>query len=274
MMLGEVIDLVSGMAMGEQGEVQFPFYIICGVERLSNEALPVQAMPLLHPKEVPLCLTGTVSKICWRFCTGTLQRKLTRSHSIAGALSMANCQWDSKSTVWATGVGSLPWWKVLAELKKFSMSTTIPGLRDDPKIVGRDDTKVVGDSVAKAVPFFGNSSPKEAQDCRSELGEGFIASIIGDMFVHYAPASFDRIKMRTIGRDEVQPDPASRLPQPLTHQNRVVVGGVVKKDVDPFLDNATYHHAILVREWLGQPGRRIRLHFIPSYCPHLDPIER
>src|SRR5258707_8645906 len=111
----------------------------------------------------------------------------------------------------------------------------IPGLRDDPKIVGRDDTKVVGDSVAKAVPFFGNSSPEEAQDCRSELGEGFIASIIGDMFVHYAPASFDRIKMRTIGRDEVQPDPASRLPQPLTHQNRVVVGGVVKKDVDPFL---------------------------------------
>src|ERR1700756_5041790 len=111
----------------------------------------------------------------------------------------------------------------------------IPGLRDDPKIVGRDDTKVVGDSVAKAVPFFGNSSPKEAQDCRSELREGFIASVIGDMFVHYAPASFDRIKMRTIGRDEVQPDPASRLPQPLTHQNRVVVGGVVKKDVDPFL---------------------------------------
>jgi transposase len=40
------------------------------------------------------------------------------------------------------------------------------------------------------------------------------------------------------------------------------------------LDNATYHHAILVREWLGQPGRRIRLYFIPSYCPHLDPIER
>jgi transposase len=37
---------------------------------------------------------------------------------------------------------------------------------------------------------------------------------------------------------------------------------------------AAYHHAILVREWLGQPGRRIRLHFIPSYCPHLDPIER
>ena len=47
-----------------------------------------------------------------------------------------------------------------------------------------------------------------------------------------------------------------------------------KKWIHVFLDNATYHHAILVREWLGQPGRRIRLHFIPSYCPHLDPIER
>jgi len=41
-----------------------------------------------------------------------------------------------------------------------------------------------------------------------------------------------------------------------------------------FLDNARYHHAKLVREWLAQPGRRITLHFIPPYCPHLNPIER
>ena len=25
---------------------------------------------------------------------------------------------------------------------------------------------------------------------------------------------------------------------------------------------------------MGQPGCRIKLHFIPSYCPHLDAIER
>jgi hypothetical protein len=61
-------------------------------------------------KEVPLCLTGTVSKICWRFYTGALRRRLTRSHSIVGALSMAIYQWDSKSTVWAAGVSSLLWW--------------------------------------------------------------------------------------------------------------------------------------------------------------------
>jgi len=41
-----------------------------------------------------------------------------------------------------------------------------------------------------------------------------------------------------------------------------------------FLDNARYHHAGLVQEWLAQPGRRIKLHFIPAYCPHLNPIER
>ena len=41
-----------------------------------------------------------------------------------------------------------------------------------------------------------------------------------------------------------------------------------------FLDNARYHHAKLVQDWLAQPGRRIQLHFIPAYCPHLNPIER
>jgi len=41
-----------------------------------------------------------------------------------------------------------------------------------------------------------------------------------------------------------------------------------------FLDNARYHHAGLVQDWLVQPGRRIKLHFIPPYCPHLNPIER
>ncbi|MGC8534405.1 MAG: IS630 family transposase, partial [Rhizomicrobium sp.] len=41
-----------------------------------------------------------------------------------------------------------------------------------------------------------------------------------------------------------------------------------------FLDNARYHHAKMVQEWLAQPGRRIKLHFVPAYCPHLNPIER
>ena len=41
-----------------------------------------------------------------------------------------------------------------------------------------------------------------------------------------------------------------------------------------FLDNARYHHAKLVSEWLSRPGCRIKLHFLPAYCPHLNQIER
>ena len=35
-----------------------------------------------------------------------------------------------------------------------------------------------------------------------------------------------------------------------------------------------HHHAKLVQAWLARPGCRIRLHFVPAYCPHLNPIER
>jgi hypothetical protein len=31
-----------------------------------------------------------------------------------------------------------------------------------------------------------------------------------------------------------------------------------------YLDNARYHHAKLVQAWLAQPGRRIKLHFVPA----------
>jgi transposase len=41
-----------------------------------------------------------------------------------------------------------------------------------------------------------------------------------------------------------------------------------------FLDNARYHKAVIVREWLARPGCRIVPHFVPPYCPHLNPIER
>jgi len=47
-----------------------------------------------------------------------------------------------------------------------------------------------------------------------------------------------------------------------------------KRLIHLFVDNARYHHAKLVQAWVARPGSRIRLHFIPAYCPHLDPIER
>ena len=47
-----------------------------------------------------------------------------------------------------------------------------------------------------------------------------------------------------------------------------------KRLIHVFLDNARYHHAVIVQAWLARPGCRIKLHYVPSYCPHLDPIER
>jgi transposase len=44
--------------------------------------------------------------------------------------------------------------------------------------------------------------------------------------------------------------------------------------VHVFLDNARYHHAKLVQAWLVRPECRIKLHFVPAYCPHLNSIER
>ena len=41
-----------------------------------------------------------------------------------------------------------------------------------------------------------------------------------------------------------------------------------------FLDNARYHHAKPVQAWLARPECRIKLHFVPAYCPHLNSIER
>ncbi|MCB1969678.1 MAG: IS630 family transposase [Geminicoccaceae bacterium] len=47
-----------------------------------------------------------------------------------------------------------------------------------------------------------------------------------------------------------------------------------KRRIHVFLDNARYHHANLLKDWLSRPDCRIRLHFLPPYAPHLNLIER
>jgi transposase len=39
------------------------------------------------------------------------------------------------------------------------------------------------------------------------------------------------------------------------------------------LDNARYHHAILLQEWLSENSGRIQLHFLPAYSPKLNAQE-
>lgn len=42
-----------------------------------------------------------------------------------------------------------------------------------------------------------------------------------------------------------------------------------------FLDNGMAHRAKKVQEWLKTTrGKQVKLHFLPPYCPHLNPIER
>jgi transposase len=40
-----------------------------------------------------------------------------------------------------------------------------------------------------------------------------------------------------------------------------------KRWIYVIVDNASYHHAVLVREWLERPGCRIKLIFLPDYAP-------
>jgi transposase len=47
-----------------------------------------------------------------------------------------------------------------------------------------------------------------------------------------------------------------------------------KARIHVFVDNARYHRAKKLKPWLNRPDRRVKLHFLPSYCPHLNPIER
>ena len=44
--------------------------------------------------------------------------------------------------------------------------------------------------------------------------------------------------------------------------------------IHAFVDRASYHRADIVKKWLAKAGRKIVLHLLPPYCPHLNPIER
>lgn len=47
-----------------------------------------------------------------------------------------------------------------------------------------------------------------------------------------------------------------------------------KRLIHVVLDNFSIHHSRLTREWLAEHGQRLRLHFLPPYCPEGNKIER
>ena len=84
----------------------------------------------------------------------------------------------------------------------------------------------------------------------------------------HGAADLETGQTRTIEVATVDAFPAIRL------LNSVEANYPARTLIHVFLDNARYHHAKAVRAWLAGPGRRIKLHFIPAHCPHLNPIER
>lgn len=55
---------------------------------------------------------------------------------------------------------------------------------------------------------------------------------------------------------------------------KIETANPAKRVIHLFVDNAKYHHAKVLQPWLEAPERRVKLHFLPSYAPHLNPIER
>jgi hypothetical protein len=67
----------------------------------------------------------TSAKSPWRAYLD-LDFRVTEKRRSNKVLDTLKKEYRRTSTVWATGVSSLLWWKVLEERKKFSMSTTLP----------------------------------------------------------------------------------------------------------------------------------------------------
>lgn len=55
---------------------------------------------------------------------------------------------------------------------------------------------------------------------------------------------------------------------------RIEAGNKDKKIIHVIWDNAAYHKAEKLREWLSRTDCRIHLIRLPNYAPHLNPIER
>lgn len=60
----------------------------------------------------------------------------------------------------------------------------------------------------------------------------------------------------------------------LTFLKKVLLTKKKGKKLIVVLDNARYHHAIILKPWLQENKDKIRLMFLPPYSPDLNNIER
>ena len=55
---------------------------------------------------------------------------------------------------------------------------------------------------------------------------------------------------------------------------KIEANNPAKSTIHFIWDNAPYHRCKAVRSWMSRPDCRIHLIQLPTYCPHLNPIER
>jgi transposase len=104
----------------------------------------------------------------------------------------------------------------------------------------------------------------------------------------WAPKDVAIAVEQTTGRDRLNIHGAINLESGQTHMlvvDKVNAESFIKllseiesmtamRVIHAFVDRASYHRADIVKEWLAKAGRKIVLHLLPPYCPHLNPIER
>ena len=59
----------------------------------------------------------------------------------------------------------------------------------------------------------------------------------------------------------------------LQHIKQLIPLKPKNKKILLILDNARYHHALLIQSWLEENKNKIKLFFLPPYSPELNPAE-
>ena len=72
------------------------------------------------------------------------------------------------------------------------------------------------------------NDPIKVLNSDGEVVETGMVVIAGNMFVHDAPQSFNRVQMRCIGRQEMQFYPSFRCFQPRLQDLRMVIAGIIE----------------------------------------------
>ena len=97
-------------------------------------------------------------------------------------------------------------------------------------MVVRDHAEAVRDVALHLVPALGHLV-QELQDPGAEVGEARMPPVVGDPLVQDSPQPFDRVQVRRVGRQEVQPDPSAEEALDAHREIGVVVARVVQHHV-------------------------------------------